>query len=46
VGARTIAELDENLAMAGFAIPQAFWRDVRLRHLVDVRAPLPGEPQP
>ncbi len=28
-GARSVAELDENLALAAFAIPAAFWRDLR-----------------
>lgn len=42
-GARSIAELDENLAMSLIRIPGAFWRDLRSRRLVSADAPLPGE---
>jgi D-threo-aldose 1-dehydrogenase len=40
-GARSIAELDENLALAAHPIPGAFWRDLRARRLVAEGAPLP-----
>ena len=42
-GARSIAELDENLALAERPIPAAFWRDLRARRLVAADAPLPGD---
>lgn len=45
-GARSIAEQDENLAMATCAIPDAFWRDLRARRLVADAAPLPGDASP
>jgi D-threo-aldose 1-dehydrogenase len=45
-GARSVAELDENLALAAFAIPAAFWRDLRGAGLVAPDAPLPGEDPP
>jgi D-threo-aldose 1-dehydrogenase len=41
-GARSIAELDANLALARAPIPAAFWAELRERGLVDPRAPLPG----
>ena len=40
-GARSVAELDENLALASFAIPAAFWRDLRATGLVAGDAPFP-----
>jgi len=40
-GARSVAELDENLALARHPIPDAFWRDLRTQHLVAEGAPLP-----
>jgi D-threo-aldose 1-dehydrogenase len=40
-GARTTLELDENLALATHPIPEAFWRELRARHLVAENAPLP-----
>lgn len=42
-GVRTIAELDENLALANVSIPAAFWRDLRASGLIPQDAPLPGE---
>jgi D-threo-aldose 1-dehydrogenase len=39
-GARSIAELDENLALAASALPAAFWHDLRARGLVVPDAPL------
>ena len=42
-GARSVAELDENLALASFAIPAAFWRDLRGTGLMAGDAPLPGD---
>jgi D-threo-aldose 1-dehydrogenase len=44
-GARTIAELDENLALSRWPIPTAFWRELRSRRLVPDEAPLPGDAQ-
>jgi D-threo-aldose 1-dehydrogenase len=44
-GARSVAELDENLALASLPIPAGFWRDLRSAGLVASDAPLPaGEP--
>ncbi len=40
-GARTAAELDENLALAAQPIPAAFWRDLRTAELIAPDAPLP-----
>ena len=45
-GARSVAELDENLTLAAFAIPAAFWRDLRGAGLVAPDAPLPGDAPP
>jgi D-threo-aldose 1-dehydrogenase len=45
-GARSIAEFDENLALASQPIPSAFWRELRSRRLVAEGAPLPDEAQP
>lgn len=42
-GARSVAELDENLALAAHPIPAAFWRDLRAHRLVPAEAPLPHE---
>jgi D-threo-aldose 1-dehydrogenase len=42
-GARSSAELDENLALASHPIPDAFWRELRSRRLVAEGAPLPGD---
>ena len=41
-GARTAAEVADNVAMAEKPVPPAFWQDLRDRKLVDARAPLPG----
>ena len=40
-GARTTSELDENLTLAVHPIPEAFWRELRVRRLVAEDAPLP-----
>ena len=40
-GARSIPELDENLALASCPIPEAFWRELRSAGLVAESAPLP-----
>jgi D-threo-aldose 1-dehydrogenase len=40
-GARSIAELDENVTLASAPIPDAFWRDLRSQRLVAAAAPLP-----
>ena len=42
-GARSVAELDENLGMASLPLPAPFWRDLRAAGLVPGDAPLPGE---
>ena len=41
-GARSAAELADNIAMAELPVPPAFWQELRRRELVDARAPLPG----
>jgi D-threo-aldose 1-dehydrogenase len=43
-GARSRAEYDDHRAMQRRAIPDAFWRTLRTRHLVDASAPLPCDP--
>jgi D-threo-aldose 1-dehydrogenase len=42
-GARTAAELDENLALAARPIAAAFWRDLRSAGLIAADAPLPND---
>ncbi|MEO8305470.1 MAG: aldo/keto reductase [Betaproteobacteria bacterium] len=42
-GARSTAELDENVALATHPIPDDFWRELRARRLVADGAPLPGD---
>jgi len=42
-GVRTVAEFDENLALAKHPIPDAFWRDLRAEGLIAIESPLPGE---
>ena len=44
-GARSEAELDENIALASTPIPDAFWRDLRAQRLVAEAAPLPCDAQ-
>lgn len=41
-GARSIAELDENLRMAAAPIPAEFWRELRDSGLIAPEAPLPA----
>ena len=41
-GARTAAEVSDNIAMAGRLVPSAFWQELRERNMVDAAAPLPG----
>jgi D-threo-aldose 1-dehydrogenase len=41
-GARTAAEVSDNLAMAERLVPSAFWQELRERKLIDPSAPLPG----
>ena len=41
-GARTAAEVLENIAMAERLVPSSFWQELRERRLVDASAPLPG----
>jgi len=43
VGARSMEELDANLAYARFPIPVEFWQSLRERELIDPAAPIPGE---
>ncbi len=43
VGPRSIAELDENLALAAHEIAPAFWSELRARGLVAAAAPLPDD---
>src|SRR5262249_44395234 len=43
-GARSAAELDENIALASVPIPDAFWRDLRAQRLVAESAPRPCDP--
>ncbi len=42
-GARSSGELDENLALAAWTIPPAFWRDLRSGGWIAADAPLPGD---
>jgi D-threo-aldose 1-dehydrogenase len=42
-GARSTAELDENLTLAAHPIAADFWRELRFRRLVAEEAPLPGD---
>ncbi|KRQ16592.1 aldo/keto reductase [Bradyrhizobium manausense] len=42
MGARNASEVADNIAMSERTVPQAFWRELRARNLVDPRAPLPG----
>jgi D-threo-aldose 1-dehydrogenase len=44
VGARSAAELEDNLAHARHPIPRAYWEGLRARGLVEPAAPLPGDP--
>ncbi|WGD52128.1 aldo/keto reductase [Bradyrhizobium sp. CB1650] len=41
-GARTPAEVSDNIAMSELTVPPVFWQELRARNLVDARAPLPG----
>jgi D-threo-aldose 1-dehydrogenase len=43
-GARSIAEFNENLALAAHPIPASLWSDLRAQGLVAAEAPLPGSP--
>ncbi|HEY4136917.1 MAG TPA: aldo/keto reductase [Casimicrobiaceae bacterium] len=43
VGARSIVELEANLAHARLPIPIEFWQTLRERGLIDPAAPIPGE---
>jgi D-threo-aldose 1-dehydrogenase len=43
VGARSMAELEANLAHARHPIPASFWRALRERGLVDPAAPFPSD---
>ena len=41
-GARSAAEVLDNVAMAEWSVPSSFWQELRERKLVDASAPLPG----
>jgi D-threo-aldose 1-dehydrogenase len=41
-GARTAAEVADNIAMTEMPVSPAFWQELRARKLVDAEAPLPG----
>ncbi|NOJ47616.1 aldo/keto reductase [Bradyrhizobium archetypum] len=41
-GARSAAEVLDNITMAERSVPSAFWQELRERKLVDASAPLPG----
>jgi len=43
LGARTPAELADNLTHVAHPVPRAFWDALRARRLVDPAAPLPGD---
>ncbi|MET0733374.1 MAG: aldo/keto reductase [Casimicrobiaceae bacterium] len=43
VGARSMAEINDNLTLARHPIPRAFWEALRTRGLVEPAAPLPGD---
>lgn len=43
MGARSAAEVEENVAMARMTVPPGVWSDIRRAHLVDPLAPLPGD---
>jgi len=45
IGSRSIAELDENIAMFRSNIPAALWDDLRREGLISATAPAPGERQ-
>jgi D-threo-aldose 1-dehydrogenase len=45
-GARSVSEVEENLALAKFAIPGAFWRALKAEQLLPGDAPLPREDDP
>jgi D-threo-aldose 1-dehydrogenase len=42
MGARSAAEVADNIAMSEKTVPQAFWQELRAQNLVDARSPLPG----
>lgn len=42
-GTRTLVEFDQNLRLARYPIPAAFWQALRERDLVARDAPLPGD---
>ncbi len=43
VGARSVAELNDNLMHARHVVPRDFWIALREQRLVDAAAPLPGD---
>jgi D-threo-aldose 1-dehydrogenase len=46
VGARSPAEVEENLELAGRPLPAALWQELRVEGLIPDEAPVPGEPGP
>ena len=42
-GARTPAEVRQNLALSRYRLPAALWRDLRSEGLLRPDAPVPGE---
>ena len=44
-GARTVAEVEQNVDMAGKAIPQDLWTEMRSEALIPEDAPTPAEPE-
>lgn len=45
IGARSVAQLHENIALFDYPISPDFWRALRSRNLIDPRAPLPSDRQ-
>jgi D-threo-aldose 1-dehydrogenase len=41
-GAQSVAELEENVAMVQFPIPDALWDELRGQHLIPAVAPTPS----
>jgi D-threo-aldose 1-dehydrogenase len=43
-GARSVAEVEDNVRMAEFPIPAALWAELKQAGLIAAAAPTPGEP--
>jgi len=41
-GARSVGEIEENVALAAHPIPAAFWRDLKAQTLIHADAPIPA----